>query len=164
MLKRVKKGGPVAPKEGLGGAKRGTVHFGLAATGVIPSAAHIPPRAEWGRIMRGATHGKTEAKRRKSSPGASKMRFPGAWGGHQGAKTPQERPRASQEPPREGPKGSQERPKSAQGAPKSGPGSPKGRSRAPRSAPRRPKSRQIRAKVAIWSENADLVKILVFTK
>ena len=43
------------PKRGPKGPKRSSVIIGPGANVVIPSAAHKPPRARVGRIMRGAT-------------------------------------------------------------------------------------------------------------
>ena len=53
------------PKGGHGGPKRGTIVIDPAAKCLIQSAAHIPPRAQWWRRLRGTTCGDHVVKRRR---------------------------------------------------------------------------------------------------
>ena len=74
--KRRQNGGQEAPQERPRTPKRGTSNIDPETNVLIPSAAHIPPRARVGRIMRGATHEDTVVKR----PKIDQKRVPGAPG------------------------------------------------------------------------------------
>ena len=68
--KKAAQGGPRGPK-------RGTIVIEGRESGLIQSAAHIPPRAKWWRRLRGTTCGDHAVKRQKFMQKARKLRVRG---------------------------------------------------------------------------------------
>ena len=111
------------PKRGQEGQKVFKNHRGNGNLSNSKCCAHTAALRD-GRIMRGAAHGKTVVKRRKSSPGASRMTFPGVW-------RPFQRPRSAQDRPKSLPESLQERFWDAQECPRNPPERPRERKRVP---------------------------------